>query len=114
MALAQTIWRRFAGLSGAISVGTAAYGAHGLHPDDESFVQTFQNGKNIHMLHSVMIAVGPVVARWPHITGALFAGGTTIFSGTCYACALTEDRSWGRFTPFGGLTLMAAWMSLVL
>mmetsp|Transcript_53124 Transcript_53124/g.154593 ORF Transcript_53124/g.154593 Transcript_53124/m.154593 type:complete len:115 (-) Transcript_53124:103-447(-) len=113
MALGHAIWRRAAGLAGASSVVAGAYGAHGLHVEDESLITTYQNGKNFHMLHSVMVALGPLVARWPHATGALFSTGIVIFSGSCYASALTEDRSWGRFAPIGGSTLILAWLSLV-
>eukprot|EP00933_Yihiella_yeosuensis_P011808 TRINITY_DN11953_c0_g1_i1.p1 TRINITY_DN11953_c0_g1~~TRINITY_DN11953_c0_g1_i1.p1 ORF type:complete len:131 (+),score=17.12 TRINITY_DN11953_c0_g1_i1:46-393(+) len=110
----SSIWRRVAGLSGATSIAAAAYGAHGFKPSDEKFVQAFQNGKNLHMLHSVMIIVGPLVARWPHATGVLFSTGTAMFSGSCYASALTEDRSLGRLAPIGGGTLILAWLSLIL
>mmetsp|Transcript_15653 Transcript_15653/g.43261 ORF Transcript_15653/g.43261 Transcript_15653/m.43261 type:complete len:124 (-) Transcript_15653:65-436(-) len=110
---AGAVWRRIAGLSGAASVAAAAYGAHGFKPKQETFVQTFQNGKNLHMLHSVMICAGPLVARWPHLTGAIFSAGTCVFSGSCYAAAITEEKAWGRFAPIGGGLLIAAWLSLV-
>mmetsp|Transcript_28983 Transcript_28983/g.90221 ORF Transcript_28983/g.90221 Transcript_28983/m.90221 type:complete len:115 (+) Transcript_28983:92-436(+) len=113
MALGHALWRRVAGLAGASSVAAAAYGAHGLKVEDDKLVQTYQNGKNLHMLHSVMIAVGPLVARWPHATGALFSAGVAVFSGSCYASALTGERSWGRFAPVGGSTLILAWLSLL-
>lgn len=35
------------------------------------------------------------------LVAGLAAVGTTLFSGTCYTIALTEDRSWAKFAPFG-------------
>jgi uncharacterized membrane protein YgdD (TMEM256/DUF423 family) len=46
--------------------------------------------------------------------GALFAGGTALFCGSCYAVAATQDRAVGRAAPVGGTMLMAAWLALAL
>ena len=104
---------RLAGLSGASSVGMAAYGAHKMSSVDETRRRIFENGNKLHMVHSVaMLACNK--ARMPTITAALFAGGTAIFSGSCYASALTGDRENGRFAPIGGTALIVAWLSCVL
>ena len=107
------VWRRLAGLSGASSVGLAAYGAHGLKLDDPALKVTFENGVRLHMLHSVMLAMAPLLPR-PALTGSLFLGGITVFSGSCYAAVFTQDRKNGRFAPFGGTALILGWLSLVL
>jgi uncharacterized membrane protein YgdD (TMEM256/DUF423 family) len=106
------IWFRVAGLSGASSVGAAAYGAHAFK-GDSTLQKSFENGQRLHMLHSVMLAMCPMLPR-PHLSGCLFLGGIAVFSGSCYAAALTGDRANGRFAPIGGSTLIAAWLSLVL
>ena len=108
----KTLWFRVAGLSGASSVGAAAYGAHGLK-GDATFTKTFENGSRLHMIHSVMLAMCPMFKR-PHLTGSLFLGGTAILSGSCYYAALTQNRENGRLAPIGGTTLMLAWLSLLL
>jgi hypothetical protein len=46
--------------------------------------------------------------------GALFAGGTALFCGSCYAVAATQDRAVGRAAPVGGTMLIAAWLALAL
>ena len=109
---AKQLWFRVAGLSGASSVGMAAYGAHGLKLD-ATLTKTFENGNRMHMIHSVMIAMAPLLKR-PHLTGMLFTGGVAVFSGSCYAAAFTQDRTMGRFAPIGGSTLILGWLSLVL
>ena len=59
------------------------------------------------MVHSVMLAMCPTFKR-PHLSGALFLGGTVVFSGSCYYAALSNDRANGKLAPIGGTTLMLA------
>jgi len=47
-------------------------------------------------------------------TGALFISGTLIFCGTCYYNGLTGDKTFNKYTPTGGMLLIAAWMSMIL
>ena len=75
--------------------------------------KAFENGNKMHLIHSVMLAVCPRLPR-PKLSAALFFAGTAIFSGSCYAAALSGDRANGKFAPVGGTTLIAAWLSLVL
>ena len=106
--------RRLAGLAGASGVGAAAYGAHGLSDADAHSQRAFANGNRMHLLHSIMIAVAPTLQpRSPLLSGTLFAAGIAVFSGSCYAAALTGVRENGRFAPVGGTTLIVAWLSLV-
>lgn len=41
--------------------------------------------------------------RKPLIVGGLAAVGIALFSGSCYAVALKQDRSFGKFAPYGTL-----------
>ena len=90
----QKLWFRVAGLSGASSVGMAAYGAHGLK-GDASLQKTYENGARLHMIHSVILAQCPMLKR-PHLSGCLFLGGVGVFSGSCYYAALSQNRENGR------------------
>ena len=110
MSNAATMWWRVAGVSGASSVALAAYGAHGLQDLDPKLKTTFDAGNRMHMQHSVMLAICPLLKR-PHTSGALFLTGIAIFSGSAYAAALTKDRANGRFAPYGGSMLIAGWLS---
>ena len=40
--------------------------------------------------------------------------GMSLFCGTCYYHALTGDKQFRQFTPYGGMLLIFAWLSLVL
>lgn len=108
----MAVWYRIAGLSGASSIGLAAYGAHGLSLD-ATLQKTFDNGNKMHLVHSVMLAVVPTLKR-PHLSGLFFLSGIGIFSGSCYAAALTQDRVNGRFAPYGGTALIVGWLTLLI
>ena len=105
--------RRAAAVSGASSIATAAYGAHGLKDVDATLTKAYDNAVKYHQLGSVMLAVASKMPR-PGLTGSLFALGTLGFSGSCYAAALSGDRANGRFAPYGGGTLIVAWLTLLL
>lgn len=107
------LWFRVAGLSGASSVGLAAYGAHGMASSAPALQKTFDAGNRMHMAHSVMLALSPLLRR-PHLSGSLFLAGTAVFSGSCYAAALTGDRANGKLAPVGGSALILAWLTLLL
>lgn len=48
------------------------------------------------------------------IAGWLFAIGTLLFSFSIYAAAISGLRGLTMITPFGGVTLMAAWIALLV
>ena len=37
-----------------------------------------------------------------------------VFCGTTYYHALTEEKSLRKFTPYGGIMLILAWLSMVV
>lgn len=105
---------RIAGLSGASSVALAAYGAHALKVDgDPQRKVAFENANKSHMVNSVALALCPTLKR-PAVSGGLFVAGTLIFSGSCYAYALSGDRKFSKLAPIGGFTMIGAWLSLVV
>jgi len=81
---------------------------------DAYFQEVFRRANTYHMYHALLMAAAPAVARKPGLVAGLAAAGTALFSGSCYTLALTEDRSWAKFAPVGGFTLMAAWLALAL
>ena len=54
------------------------------------------------------------IVRIPKVSGAFFSAGIAMFSGSCYAVGITEDRSNGKLAPIGGISLMCGWISLAL
>jgi len=113
-------WQRvLGGISGCTAIGTSAYGAHGLKPSKESYSKTFESGARFHLLHSILLVATPSICgrsnrRIANVSGMLLTLGMAMFSGSCYAVALTEDRKNGKAAPAGGVALMAGWLSLAL
>lgn len=106
-------WIRVAGLSGAIAVSMGAYGAHGLKkvPDDQKMV--FETANRYHFLHTLAMFAVPMTNR-PNLVGTLLLAGTAIFSGTCYVHGITGDDRIIRLTPYGGMILISAWLSMII
>jgi len=108
---------RLAGLSGAAAISLGAYGAHVLAPKgkevNEEQVKAFEVANRYHMVHSVALLGVPLV-RAPRVTGFLMVGGMVVFCGTTYYHALTGDKQYRRLTPYGGMLLIAAWLSMIL
>ncbi|XP_035896898.1 transmembrane protein 256 homolog [Anopheles stephensi] len=110
---------RLAGLSGAAAVVLGAYGAH-YHflPKDEDMQerdpkQIFEMTNRYHFIHSLALMAAPF-ARRPYLTTTLMVSGMTLFCGTCYYVAFTNDRSVVRLTPMGGFLLIFAWLSFII
>ncbi len=55
----------------------------------------------------------PLVSR-PIVTGSLFLGGLTLFCGPMYYHAIRNDPRFRRVTPYGGLLLLAGWLSILV
>lgn len=112
------IFLTLAGLSGAIAVGTGAFGAHGLKarvaPD---LLAVWQTGASYHLSHALALAGAAwATQRFPGtastLAGWLFVAGTVLFSGSLYALVLTGVRALGAVTPFGGVAFIAGWLAL--
>lgn len=111
-------WQRIlGGLSGAMSVGMGAYGAHGFRNKDVTYKNVFETASKYQLVHSVVLVATPAICggagtRVAHIAGGLFSVGIGLFSGSCYAVALKEDRKYGKLAPIGGFSLMGGWLAL--
>ncbi len=114
-----------AGLCGAMAVLFGAYGAHSLPEvhggaselaDRLHWWQTATSFLWTHALAFLACAALPsrLHSRWLRGAVAAFALGLIVFSGSLYAMACTGDRSLGRLTPFGGVTLALGWLSLAV
>lgn len=122
---------RIAALSGALSVGLGAFGAHGLQSLVESGkmqagdIDIFNTGVRYQFYHTLaMLAVGLGIGQLePKRTANAFKSwlaGIFLFSGSLYLLALSETLfqvrlSWlGAITPLGGLLFITGWIFLVL
>jgi len=113
---------QLAGLFGALGVAIGAFGAHALH---DSLVRagrldTFETAVRYQFYHALaLLAIGVLWAARPELralgtTGALWAGGIVVFSGSLYALCFTGITKLGAVAPIGGLLLLGGWVSLLL
>ena len=111
--------RVFLGLAaafGLLGVACGAFGAHALRarvPAER--LASFETGARYLMYGAFAMfgvewfrAAGPdqVAESW---AGVCLAAGTSVFSGSLFALALTGRRRWGVLTPVGGVLLLAGW-----
>ncbi len=111
------VWWCVAALSGAMVVLLGAYAAHGLAArTTEAMVSAVETGVRYQAWHTLAIMIVLVWRRVHSLTGqhwvlALWALGTSAFSGSLYLMALA-GLNLGIITPIGGLLLMAGWLAL--
>ncbi|CAL1272272.1 unnamed protein product [Larinioides sclopetarius] len=113
--VAGHLFIKLAGVSGAAAVAMGAYGSHGFYPKPDvpaELKDVFKTGNYYHFLHTLALLAVPLTKR-PYLVGSLLTTGMLIFCGTCYAYALTGNKSIIRFTPYGGSLLIIAWLSMV-
>ena len=105
------------GLSGVI---LGAVGVHALRDIlDAKALVTFETGVTFQMYHSLaLLAVGLLAGQWKtgliKLSGILFTVGILVFSGSLYILAVTGIGVFGAIAPLGGMSLIAAWASLVM
>jgi len=107
---------RLAGLSGAFAVGLGAYGAHVIMKNDnisEDQKNSYRTANLYHFIGTFGL-VASSLSKYPIVTGVLMATGTLLFCGTCYCHGITGNTKITGLAPFGGTTLILAWLSLIL
>ena len=101
---------------GFLAVVAGAYGDHGLK--DPHAQHLMHTGSEYGLIHALAVfAALSMVARSPRfatISAWLFLGGSIAFSVSLYLMALTGIAWLGLATPFGGLAMMAGWLTLAV
>ncbi|WP_321408544.1 DUF423 domain-containing protein [Tolumonas auensis] len=104
---------------GATGVAAGAFGAHGLKnillP---SSLNVWEIGVRYQLIHAMMLLILFALAqlldsRLIPRAAQLMAAGTLSFSGSLYLLAFTGSKWLGPVTPFGGLLLIAGWLTLL-
>lgn len=100
-----------------LAVAAGALGAHALRgrltPD---LLTVWEIGARYGFYHAVALLIIALAERswsgpgWA-AAGWLFVLGTTVFSGSLFALALTGASWLGALTPLGGLALLLGWIS---
>jgi len=109
-------------LLGFLSVAIGAAAEHVLRPglDEETWrwVLTAIRYHQVGSLAAVAAALGTLADLGPErlrrlrLAGWLFVLGTLLFSFSIYAAAITGLEGLTYVTPFGGVTLMLAWLGV--
>ena len=111
-----------AGLFGATGVAFGAFGAHALREWllERGTTVAWETAARYQLLHAVALAGAAAWLR--QATGAshrrvgwaalCWVIGIVLFCGSLYGLAAGGPRWLGPVTPFGGLALLAGWLSL--
>ena len=115
--------RRFlviAAISGLLLVILGAFGAHALEGRlPAGHLVWWQKAVDYQGLHTLaLFGTGLLGLHRPgralNLAGWLFVCGILLFSGSLYTLALTDLRTLGMLTPFGGTAFIAGWGALAL
>jgi len=113
-------WTFLGAILGALAVATGAFGAHGLKDRlSAEALAWWQTGAQYQLAHALaLVVVGLVAQRRAskaiEVSGAAFALGIVLFSGSLYALALSGMRALGAVMSVGGLFLLAGWVVFAL
>lgn len=107
---------RLAAIFGTSAVILGAYGAHTLMSkkgsEYDEAKKVFDTANRYHFYHSITLLAVPL-SRYPKITALFMTMGMILFCGPCYLQSLMGDTRFRQVTPFGGLSLILAWMTLL-
>ena len=102
-------------LIAGVGVAAGAFGAHGLRPIlTDKMMAVFETGVRYHLVHALAMLIAGLSAQWfGHRifvkAGWSFCIGILVFSGSLYTLALSDVRTLGMLTPFGGLAFLIGW-----
>ncbi|MEZ5499511.1 MAG: DUF423 domain-containing protein [Steroidobacteraceae bacterium] len=107
-----------AALSLGIATALGAYGVHGLKEAvSEARYAAYESAVQIQFVHSLGLALVALIRErltrsngWLTVASALLLAGMVMFSGSIYATTLGAPRAIGMMAPFGGSSLMLAWL----
>ncbi|MFT4562313.1 MAG: uncharacterized membrane protein YgdD (TMEM256/DUF423 family) [Gammaproteobacteria bacterium] len=109
------------GLFGASGVVLGALGAHLWKPQlGAQALDVFNTGLIYLLVHAgVLLMVGLLIDRydrniWFKLAAVLFTAGIILFCGALLTGTVLETRIFARFAPYGGASLIFAWLALAL
>ena len=109
-----------AGLLVAVATMLGAFGTHGLKPVlTPARFESFETAVHYQFFHSLgLLAIGlllreraSALLNW---SAGLILVGLALFCGSIYALTFGAPRFFGMVAPFGGASLMAAWVCFAL
>lgn len=111
----------FSAISGMLSVGIGAFGAHAFKARLETTGQlaTYQTAVQYQFYHTLaLLAIGLLMTKYSSqwLTNASYSMmvGIIIFSGSLYVLSLSGAKWLGAITPLGGLAFILGWGCLLI
>lgn len=106
-------------LNTMMSVGTGAFGAHGLEGKlSDKYMSVWEKATTYQMYHGLaLLIIGVISGTTPiNVNWAswLIFFGIVFFSGSLYVLALTQIRILGAVTPIGGVLFIVGWLMLII
>ena len=113
-------WSAIGAIGLALAVVCGAFGAHALGGQLDAYsVGVYEKAVFYHFIHALGLLAVSVLPKAGAISQtasawvcALLLAGIVLFSGSLYVLAVSGVRSLGAITPFGGLSFIAAWLTL--
>ena len=106
-------WIVLAGLNGAMALGFAAYGAHGV---DAGVAPLMEKASLFQLIHAaVLLSIDRLAGERRRIAGfggVLIVAGVALFSGSLYFKAMIGPLPVPMVTPAGGIALILGWIVL--
>ena len=110
----------WAGFLLATATALGAFGTHSLKPVlPVARFESFEVGVTYQFFHALgLLGIGLLQRLYPDSnelrwSGRLILVGLALFSGSIYALTFGAPRFFGMVAPFGGISLMAAWVIFV-
>ena len=108
-------WILLAGLNGAMAIGLAAYGAHGV---DAAVAPLMERASLFQLIHAVaLLSVDRLAGegrRGAALAGLLMGAGIFMFSGSLYFKAILGPLPVPLVTPAGGIALILGWVMVAV
>jgi uncharacterized membrane protein YgdD (TMEM256/DUF423 family) len=106
---------------GGLAVALGAFGAHALKSIlvANGRLDTYELAVRYHFYHTfALLAVALLMDKYSilglKLSALLFLIGITLFSGSLYAVCLLNSSTIAIVTPFGGVFLIAGWITLFI
>mgnify|MGYP001423711753 CR=1 FL=1 len=116
----NSVWIIIGAISGLITVGIGAFGAHGLKEilENNQTTNVYNKAVLYQMFHSIAILIIGLLEMYTEksifLSGLFLTLGILIFSGSLYVLSITNLKWIGAITPIGGLCFLIGWIILVL
>lgn len=108
-------WIIVSAISGFSAVAIGAFGAHGLKEKlTVEMLEVYKTGVLYHLIHSLVIlslALSDKIKS--QISSVFFLTGIILFSFSLYIYSTSGIRFFAMITPFGGVSFLIGWVTIV-